>query len=83
VRLSCALAQRGVPSPTAVPMQLPTSTRDVRGGGRFHSGSSMLPPYLRRALSSHQMDWEYAFTQMVYCCTAPWKLYVCRCALLL
>lgn len=56
-----------------LPTDMPSS-RGGRMGGGFHSGS-LLPPYLRRALSSHQMDWEYAFTQMVYCCTAPWKVY--------
>lgn len=58
---------------------LPTDMHEARAmnaGGRYHGGSSLLPPYIRRALSTHQMDWEYAFTQMVYCCTAPGKLYV-------
>lgn len=58
---------------------LPTDVRDARRmsfGGGFQGGSSLLPPYIRRALSSHQMDWEYAFTQMVYCCTAPSKVCV-------
>ena len=38
--------------------------------------------YLRRILKFRQMDFEYAFWQMLYLLIAPQKVYVSRCVLL-
>jgi hypothetical protein len=47
---------------------LPTS-------GRYMSGGSYVPEYIRRLLNYPQMDWEYTTWQMIYYCIDPAAAY--------
>lgn len=46
-----------------------------RGGGGHYTPSALLPQYFRRLLHYPQMDLEFTFSQMVYLCTSPSKVY--------
>ena len=63
--------------PVAAPLEIGANSRGGSLGIRStRLGSlSLLPQYLRRMTRVSQMDMEYTFSQMVYLCKSPSKVY--------